>query len=583
MKINKILENVYFAFQPILNAQSGNTIAVEALLRGVENLNFKDIFSFLNEANREEILYEIEIELFKKALKAYKKIDFYNKALLFFNITNESANTVDVNFNDILKILENTNIPIDNICFDIDCSRFKGFNKALKKFINLSREFGFKTSVDNLGIDSSNLALLNSDPPFFIKVDKILIESLNNNIKHRTYIEYFIKMAHLFGINVIAECVETKEEYLTVKQMGFDMFQGYFACRPVSNIDGLVLNYSHIQNLAMSDKRENSSDESLVRMYMKILDPLYINALMEDVFTEFKDHTEESLFPVIDNSGHPLGLICEKTLKEYIYSPYGKDLLINRSINTSLRKFLTPAPKVDIKKPIEEIIEIYSQHKNADGIIITNDFKYSGFLYPKDIIKIINLKEVEIAREVNPLTKLPGNTQINKYIATALRDENNYKYFIYYDFDNFKPFNDTYGFRLGDRAILLFKDILFKNLDTNKFFIGHIGGDDFFVGLTNKIECSKEVYENAKYIVTKFTEDVLPFFDEESRKNGFYTGMNRRGEKENFPFLSVSVAIIEVPLQATNINEDTISRILAILKKQAKNSPEKISITSVSK
>ena len=131
MKINKILENVYFAFQPILNAQSGNTIAVEALLRGVENLNFKDIFSFLNEANREEILYEIEIELFKKALKAYKKIDFYNKALLFFNITNESANTVDVNFNDILKILENTNIPIDNICFDIDCSRFKGFNKAL--------------------------------------------------------------------------------------------------------------------------------------------------------------------------------------------------------------------------------------------------------------------------------------------------------------------------------------------------------------------------------------------------------------------------------------------------------------------
>ena len=52
----------------------------------------------------------------------------------------------------------------------------------------------------------------------------------------------------------------------------------------------------------------------------------------------------------------------------------------------------------------------------------------------------------------------------------------------YFDFDNFKPYNDRYGFRQGDRTILLFSDILKKTSGANKFFAGHIGGDDFFAG-----------------------------------------------------------------------------------------------------
>ena len=64
-------------------------------------------------------------------------------------------------------------------------------------------------------------------------------------------------------------------------------------------------------------------------------------------------------------------------------------------------------------------------------------------------------KNIAIARDQNPLTKLPGNTLITAYISETLNDLENTYVYVYFDFDNFKPFNDSYGFRIGDRAILL--------------------------------------------------------------------------------------------------------------------------------
>ena len=90
-----------------------------------------------------------------------------------------------------------------------------------------------------------------------------------------------------------------------------------------------------------------------------------------------------------------------------------------------------------------------------------------------------------MARDQNPLTKLPGNNSIGDHISASLEAQHPGRHtFVYFDFNDFKPFNDHYGFRQGDRAILLFAEIMQRNLPGT--FIGHIGGDDFFAAFEGK-------------------------------------------------------------------------------------------------
>lgn len=584
MKMNIILDSLYFHYQPIVNTQSGNTIAIEAFLRGYETLDYKTAQEFFNDLIKEKEYYEVEKLLITKILKGFKKLEYFKKIILFININNIIVESRDFDFEDFKNIFMTEGIPFDNIVFDLDGNKRKSLKRILKLFLQESISSGFKISIDNFGPDSIVLPLLNENSPQFIKIDKIFIESLKYNIKYRTFIEHIIKLSHLFGSTIIAECVEHEDEFLMVKQLGIDMLQGYFVSKPLPNINDIKTCYEHINKISKIDRREQSIDENLIRKELRELKSLIIDAPMEVVFEQFKENPAESLFPVVDNTNYPLGVICENTLKKYIYAPYGKELLTNRSINTTLRKFITTEiPIIDIKTSIEDIIETYSQHKDALGIIITNDHKYIGFLYPSDIIRIINKKEIDLAKELNPLTKLPGNIAINNYISNSLNKTDRHKYYIYLDFDNFKPFNDNFGFRLGDRAILLFKEILFKTVTTNKFFIAHIGGDDFFIATESSEENFEYVYNITKMIIEKFTSNILSFFDDESRNKGYYTGVSRKGEKENFPLLTVSAAIIEIPQETFNINEDIISKILANLKKIAKTSSEKIACSSINR
>ena len=584
MKMNKILDSLHFHYQPIVNTQSGNTIALEAFLRGYDSLDYKSVQEFFNELIKEKDYYELEKSLIAKISKDFKRLEYFKKIMLFININNIIVESRDFDFEDLKNIFITEGIPFDNIVFDLDGSKRKSLKRILKPFLQESIISGFKISLDNFSPDSIIFPLLNEKCPQFIKIDKIFIESLKYNIKYRTFIEQIIRLAHLFGSTIIAECVEREEEFLMVRQLGIDMLQGHFVSKPLSNIKDIKICYEHINKISKIDRREQSIDENLIRKELRELKSLVIDAPMEVVFEQFKENPAESLFPVVDNTNYPLGVICENTLKKYIYAPYGKELLTNRSINTTLRKFITTeVPIIDIKTSIEDIIETYSQHRDALGIIITNEHKYIGFLYPSDIIRIINKKEIDLARELNPLTKLPGNIVINNYISVSLNNRDRYKYFIYLDFDNFKPFNDNFGFRLGDRAILLFKEILFKTVPANNFFIGHIGGDDFFIATESSKENFEYVYSITKKIIDNFTNNILSFFDDDSRKRGYYTGSNRKGEKENFPLLSVSAAIIEITQETFNINEDIISKTLANLKKIAKASSEKIASATINK
>jgi len=244
--------------------------------------------------------------------------------------------------------------------------------------------------------------------------------------------------------------------------------------------------------------------------------------------------------------------------------------------------FVVKCPVSEIHTRIEKILEYFAMDENSEGILLTENGKYLGFLSARSLLNVINEKNITMARDQNPLTKLPGNTMVHEYIEQMLADSSSAHTIAYFDFDNFKPFNDRYGFRQGDRAILLFADILKKASGTGKFFTGHIGGDDFFAGFKVTDANKSSVNNRLKQIIYKFRDDALSLNDANDREKGYIVSIDREGFERKFPLLSVSAAVIHVPEKHERMTLEEVGFIIADLKKKAKHSPEKIAFLSLS-
>ncbi len=145
------------------------------------------------------------------------------------------------------------------------------------------------------------------------------------------------------------------------------------------------------------------------------------------------------------------------------------------------------------------------------------------------------------AKGANPLTGLPGNITIASYIDDCL-NKGKAICVLYCDLDNFKAFNDKYGFTKGDEAIIYTRDCLLasaKRRDIKNAFVGHEGGDDFVV------VTEFEYWELfAKSFITSFDRGIYQFYNSVDARNGYIESVNRRGERQRFPLMSVSVAVV---------------------------------------
>lgn len=146
-------------------------------------------------------------------------------------------------------------------------------------------------------------------------------------------------------------------------------------------------------------------------------------------------------------------------------------------------------------------------------------------------------------RRVSPLTGLPGNVQIQTEMKKRLLTKEEFAIF-YLDLDNFKSYNDLYGFTKGDEIIKFTAKTISKNIhdcDADNSFIGHIGGDDF-IAITSNTN-----YEQiCKDIIKDFDENVLSYFTKEDVERGYVEVANRRGIIEQFPLTSISIGVVVV-------------------------------------
>lgn len=272
----------------------------------------------------------------------------------------------------------------------------------------------------------------------------------------------------------------------------------------------------------------------------------------DDVDYQFKSVKTEELNIALKNIPDMI-IIDEDTIDVDIIE-------LCRSIRENEDNSITPIVVISSEWEKEHRIKILEQ---SIEYFILKPIDREYFYYT--VRNILNL--LQNNRRISPLTGLPGNVQIQAEMKKRLLNKEQFAMF-YFDLDNFKAYNDTYGFSNGDEIIKFTARTIVENIHkmgTEDSFIGHIGGDDF-VAITGPTD-----YERiCKNIISDFDTYVLGYYSDEDVQKGYIEVANRRGIIEQFPLTSISIGVVEItPGRFKNTLE--IGEVGAQVKHQAKS------------
>lgn len=559
------------AFQPIVEATTGMCFGYESLMRGFDRLGFASPLALLDCAAENGELPALEHMIISRALATFASLSGFAERTLFINLDTRLIGAQDEAILERLDAhLKRAGIPPSSLCFELserhDNETVAGFDRLLDRL----RQHGFKLAIDDFGTGFSGLKLLSRTPVDYVKIDRHFVSSIESTPRNRQLVRHMVTMAHRLGARVIAEGVETEAEFHVCRDLGCDLLQGYFVARPTVRHADLKAIYPHLVQADETKRRTASADSVLIRRQVEHLPTVQESAMLDTTFELFRTSPQQAFFPVLNANDEPRGVIHEYRLKEMIYHPFGRDLLKNRVYERRISSFVTPAPTADVNMPAHDMLEIFTGANGSDCLILTDNMRYAGVLSSASLLRIISEKKLTFARDQNPLSGLPGNRAIRDHVHEAMLDGNRTRFFCYCDFDNFKPFNDRYGFHRGDAAITLFTALLRRHVIGAGDFIGHVGGDDFFVGLSD--QPSGEVEAVLTHLLSAFESGVQELYTQEDRDRGFIMGYGRSGAVQAYPLMRCSVGVLKLEKGLILTDVNAVTARVAELKSRAKAS-----------
>ncbi|MEW6417957.1 MAG: diguanylate cyclase [Nitrospirota bacterium] len=222
------------------------------------------------------------------------------------------------------------------------------------------------------------------------------------------------------------------------------------------------------------------------------------------------------------------------------------------------------------------------QLKHATEEISEGRFEYKSNIRNRDELGELSLAFSEMAKrlkrlegiylDTSPLTRLPGGVVIEDVLKRRL-NAGTPMAFCLLDMDNFKAFNDFYGYARGSEVIKTTAGIIkavVSEFEKEDDFIGHIGGDDFVI-----ITSPDRYREICGAIIERFDKMIVDFYDPESRDRGYITIKNRQGQEMKFPIMTISIAVVTNQHRELK-NPVQVGEIAAELKEYAKSIPGSI-------
>jgi diguanylate cyclase (GGDEF)-like protein len=545
--LQQVLHNasLYPVFQPIVNLADASIHAHEALIRGPAGTPLHTPDCLLRAAAQEDLRYEFENACVVSTLRHWGHMRSGGR--LFVNI---SANALVRVFNlrgreGLLRWILDLRVMPRTLVLEITEHERVDSMDRLAEVVQEIRSAGVSLALDDFGDGHSSLRLWSQLKPEIVKIDKYFTRNISAHGDKLKTIQALQQIATIFGSSLVAEGIETAEDLRVLRDLGIEYGQGYFLGHP----DRKPLKYLGVDPQRVLSERQVVVFPELGRMsqggHLRSLSllraPTVTPETHNDTLAEiFLEHPTLHAVAMLDGE-RPVGIINRALFMNEYSKLYYREVWGRKPCGVHAN----PEPRlIEREHSVDELVGILTSQDQRylnDGFIATENGRYVGLGTGDQLVRSVTETRIEAARHANPLTFLPGNIPISQHMERLLKKQ---VCFVacYADLNNFKPFNDYYGYWRGDEMIRLLARIAMEQCDSQRDFLGHVGGDDFIILFQSpdwKVRCER--------LVAEFAERALAMFDDAARLRGGIEAEDRHGVQRFFPCttLSIGAAVID--------------------------------------
>ena len=226
MDKNSLNFDFTMAFQPIINYQTKKIFGYEALVRGLKNESAFSIISKVNDDNR--YLFDQLCRI--KAISLASKLKL--NSMLSINFLPNAIYKPERCIRTTLDAAKKYNFPTEKIMFEFTEVEKIDDSEFIKGIVKYYNKLGFKTAIDDFGSGYAGLGLLADFQTDIVKLDMELIRNINKDHARQSIIQNCLNIFRDLNITPLAEGIETKEEFICLRDFGVELMQGYFFAKP---------------------------------------------------------------------------------------------------------------------------------------------------------------------------------------------------------------------------------------------------------------------------------------------------------------------------------------------------------------
>lgn len=527
-------------FQPIIGLEDGDIRGYEGLIRGPADGPLHSPVELFRAAAESGLTLDLERLCCLVILQRFAQLKLPGK--LFLNVSPKVLEATSYTSDDIFRFLDGIDLAPDKVVFELTEQIHGGDYHALHEVVAHYRGLNFQIAIDDLGQGFSSLRRWCELLPEYVKIDMHFVRGVDNDSVKQQIVRSLNTIASVAGATVIAEGIETEGELQFLSECGIACGQGFYIARPNRDPDltpqRMPYKFASGKGSGLRGKssiRRGHRAKRLLRS-VPVVAPTLSNNEVCDLFAR---HADLHTLPVVEH-GKPLGVITRSTLIDRFARPYQRELYGRKACSLFMDDNPLIADKDTSLQQLSHILVQADRHRLISDFIITEGGNYLGIGTSHDLLREITDMQIDAARYANPLTQLPGNVPINQHIDDLLLAGCHFRV-CYADLDNFKPFNDVFGYKRGDDVIQMAGDILGKYADADNDFVGHIGGDDFLL-----VFQSPDWEHRCNEILNGFSAATLAYFGADSEAAQGYFAKGRSGKRQFYSLPSLSLGVIEV-------------------------------------
>ncbi len=555
---------LFALFQPIVDLRQGTVSGHEALIRGPAGTPLHSPLALLALASSEGRLLHFELHCVDVILARWGAL--HEPGRLFVNM---SADALVAAMDGWLeRRLARHHVPARTVTVEITEGAAASDAAALRAAVKALHGLGARVALDDFGEGHSNLRRWTELQPDFVKIDKFFTQGIANSPQSVELVRTIVSFGNALGATLVAEGVEDAKDLRVLRDLGVGHGQGYLLGRPARQLQdtapaavAAVIGDSRIAVIPHAlQQAQPGVLRSIAVIQAPALDPRTPN---DEVSMIFQRHPDLHALAVVDD-GKPIALIDRQSFMNDYARLYFREVHGRRAC----LDYGNATPRiVELENNVEHLLGILmsdDQRYLREGFILTEGKRYIGLGTGDQLVRAVTEARIEAARHANPLTFLPGNIPISIHIERLLASHAEFAA-CYADLDNFKAFNDRYGYWRGDEMIRLLARLATQHADAHRDFVGHIGGDDFlllFQSADWRARCGR--------MIEAFNAEAQALYDDAARQAGGIEGEDRHGVMRFSPFTTLSIGAVHIAPGAFEHAEDVAAE-AAVAKHEAKH------------